>query len=283
VAVADSGTEIGGRVLREAKLPGLAKWGRVQDYRQYQLSQMPNVEIYFDSELSADEILEFGFENVAIATGSRWRRDGVARQHVVPMKISAEANVYTPDDLMEGRIPAGRVVIFDDDHYYMGGVVAELLVRHGASVTLVTPAAFVSEWSRNTLEQFEIHRRLVGMGVDIVLNRSVEEIWSCRVRTACIYSDQPSEIEADAVVLVTCRQPIDHVWLDLKARRSEWGDHGIRSIKVIGDAEAPGPIAWATYAGHRFARELDEPDVGDDLPFRREVTQLAPETRLPRS
>ncbi|WP_170136637.1 hypothetical protein [Mesorhizobium loti] len=46
---------------------------------------------------------------------------------------------------------------------------------------------------------------------------------------------------------------------------------------VIGDAEAPGPIAWATYAGHRFARELDEADIGDALPFRREVTALAAE------
>ena len=46
---------------------------------------------------------------------------------------------------------------------------------------------------------------------------------------------------------------------------------------MIGDAEAPGPIAWATYAGHRFARELDEPDIGDALPFRREVTALAAE------
>ncbi|RUW85066.1 hypothetical protein EOA29_06590 [Mesorhizobium sp. M1E.F.Ca.ET.063.01.1.1] len=39
--------------------------------------------------------------------------------------------------------------------------------------------------------------------------------------------------------------------------------------------KAPGPIAWATYAGHRFARELDEPDIGDALPFRREVAALA--------
>ena len=48
-------------------------------------------------------------------------------------------------------------------------------------------------------------------------------------------------------------------------------------VKVIGDAEAPGPIAWATYAGHRFARELDMPDIADALPFRREVTALAAE------
>ena len=39
----------------------------------------------------------------------------------------------------------------------------------------------------------------------------------------------------------------------------------------------PGPIAWATYAGHRYARELDMPDIGDNLPFRREITELAAE------
>ncbi len=275
VALAEAGTEIGGRVLRESVLPGLAKWGRVKDYRQYQLSQMSNVEIYFDSKLGAEEILEFGFDKVAIATGSRWRRDGVARQHVVPMAIDPAMQVFTPDDLMEGRLPSGRVVIFDDDHYYMGGVLAELLAQSGCQVTLVTPAPLVSEWSHNTLEQGEIHKRLVEQGVEIVLNRGVEEVLDGGLRTACVYSGMTSQMAADAVVLATCRAPLDGVWRDLKAREATWADHGIQSIKVIGDAEAPGPIAWATYAGHRFARELDEPDIGDALPFRREVTQLS--------
>ena len=57
--------------------------------------QRPNVEIYFDSELDAGSILEFGFENVAIATGATWRRDGVSRQHVVPMPIADDARVFT--------------------------------------------------------------------------------------------------------------------------------------------------------------------------------------------
>jgi dimethylamine/trimethylamine dehydrogenase len=64
VVLAEAGNELGGRVARECKLPGLATWGRVADYRQYQLSQMANVDIYFENELSADDILEFGFENV---------------------------------------------------------------------------------------------------------------------------------------------------------------------------------------------------------------------------
>lgn len=79
VAIAEAGAELGGRVARECRLPGLSAWARVRDYRQYQLSQMANVDIYFERRLSADEILAFGFQNIAIATGSTWRRDGVAR------------------------------------------------------------------------------------------------------------------------------------------------------------------------------------------------------------
>ncbi|MDH6231677.1 dimethylamine/trimethylamine dehydrogenase [Mesorhizobium soli] len=277
VALAEAGTELGGRVARECRLPGLSAWGRVRDYRQYQLGQMPNVEIYFDSRLSADDILAFGFQNVAITTGSTWRRDGVARAHVVPMPMDAATPVYTPDDLMDGNVPVGNVVLFDDDHYYMGGVLAELMARQGAKVTLVTPSAYVSDWTRNTLEQGAIHRRLAELGVEIVLNRAVTRIAAGGVATACVYTGAERDIAADAVVLVASRQQNDSIWQDLKARRDEWADNGIRSIKVIGDAEAPGPIAWATYAGHRFARELDEPDIGDTLPFRREVTALAAE------
>ena len=275
VALAEAGTELGGRVAKESKLPGLAAWGRVVDYRQYQLSQMPNVETYFESRLSADEILEFGFENVAIATGATWRRDGVARYHVVPMAISPEMPLYTPDDLMDGRLPSGQVVLFDDDHYYMGGVLAELLAANGAKVTLVTPSAYVSDWTNNTLEQAAVHCRLVEQGVDIRLNRGLDEIKAGSVVTACSYTGRQEEVAAEAVVLVTSRQQSDEAWQSLKARSEAWADAGIRTIKVIGDAEAPGPIAWATYAGHRFARELDEADIGDALPFRREVTALA--------
>ncbi len=274
VALAESGTEVGGRVTLESQLPGLSAWGRVKDYREYQISQQNNVQTYFDSRLSADEILEFGFEHVALTTGSTWRRDGVARYHVKPIPMHQAMPIYTPDDLMAGNLPSGNVVLYDDDHYYMGGVLAELLVQHGAKVTLVTPAAYVSEWSINTLEQAEIHKRLAGMGVNIVLNRAVASIEDSVVQTECTFTSIQSPLSCDAVVLVTARVPVDDVWRELEARANEWSDNGIKTIKVLGDAEAPGPIAWATYAGHRYARELDMPDMGDALPFRREITAL---------
>ena len=274
VVLAEAGTELGGRVARERKLPGLSAWGRVADYREYQLSQMPNVDIYLDNELSANDILEFGFEHVVLATGSSWRSDGVSRHHVVPMASDASVTVCTPDDLMAGHLLSGKVVVFDDDHYYMGGVLAELLVEQGCDVTLVTPSAFVSAWTSNTLEQAAIHAHLVELDVTIVLNRAVSRIEGGQVVSECVFSGREESGAADAVVMVASRVGNDALWQELSARENEWEAHGIKSIKLIGDAQSPAPIAWATYAGHRYARELDMPDIGDELPFRREVTQL---------
>nr|WP_323776883.1 FAD-dependent oxidoreductase [Amylibacter sp.] len=275
VAIAEAGRELGGRVSKECRLPGLSAWGRVKDYRAYQLGQRANVETYFDSRLSAADILEFGFENIAIATGAQWRRDGVSRQHVVPMPIAPDAKVFTPDDLMDGHLPNGHVVIYDDDHYYMGGVLAELLIKSGAKVTLITPSAFVSDWTNNTLEQASIHVRLAELGVEIVLNRGVTQIHRDHVISNCTYTGRTQEFAADGVVIVGSRSGNDQVYTDLLARQSDWGDAGIKTVKLFGDAEAPGPIAWSTYAGHRYARELDGENIGDALPFRREITQLA--------
>ena len=132
----------------------------------------------------------------------------------------------------------------------------------------------VSDWTANTLEQATIHRRLVACGVKIRLNTGIVALHEGRVETNCTYTDARDAIGCDAVVMVTSRSSDDALFHALKARQGDWADAGIRSVKVIGDAAAPAPIAWATFAGHRYARELDEPALGDAMPFRREVTQL---------
>jgi len=275
VTLAEATDHLGGRVHFERALPNLSAWGRVADYRVGQIQKMANLEVYLQSRLDADQVLDFGFAHVCLATGSSWRRDGVGRAHLRPIPIDAAMPLFTPDDIMAGKLPQGHVVLFDDDHYYMGGVIAERLVAAGCSVTLVTPAAYVSDWTRNTLEQGFIHQRLAALGIDIELNRLVTRIDRNRLTTACSYTGDTKEITANAAVLVTSRLGRDELWHALKAREGEWAAHGVQSVKLIGDAAAPAPIAWATYAGHRYANELDEDDIGDALPFRREIAQLS--------
>jgi dimethylamine/trimethylamine dehydrogenase len=274
VALAEAGTELGGRVARECRLPGLSAWGRVRDYRAGQIGKMSNVNVYRDSKLSAEDIQEFGFEHVVIATGATWRRDGIARYNLLPIAIDAAMPVFTPDDLMDGQRPSGHVVIYDDDHYYMGSVLAELLVQNGNRVTFVTPSAKVAEWSFNTLEQGLIQSRLLELGVEVRVTRAVTEVKASGVAATCTYTGRVEEIACDAVLMVTSRLPNESLMLDLTARAAAWADHGIQSVKVIGDAQAPAAIAWATYAGHRYAEELDAADIGDALPFKREVAGL---------
>jgi len=75
--------------------------------------------------------------------------------------------------------------------------------------------------------------------------------------------------------MVCSRTGNDTLYQKLVDKQAMWNASGIQSVRLIGDAQAPGPIAWATYAGHRYARELDSPALGDKLAFRREITALA--------
>ena len=274
VSLAEASKELGGRVTLESKLPGLSAWARVRDYRVGQINKMLNVNIYRDSKLSAADIFEFGAEHICIATGATWRKDAIARFNLLPIAIDSSMPIFSPDDLMAGAKPQGHVMIYDDDHYYMASVLAELLVKNGNSVTFVTPSTKVSEWSFNTLEQGLIQQRLLEIGVDIRVARGLTEIHQAHASLSCVYTGKMNQVECDAVVLVTSRLPNDQLYLDLKSRESEWAAAGVQTVRVVGDANAPAAIAWATYAGHRYAEELDEPELGDRLPFRREVAGL---------
>jgi dimethylamine/trimethylamine dehydrogenase len=179
---------------------------------------------------------------------------------------------------MAGDLPAGEnVVVFDDDHYYMGGVLAELLVKEGRRVTLVTPSARVSNWADHTMEQERIQRRLMELGVELSLSHVLEEAGAGGVRLSCAYTGRPSETACDALVLVTARLPVDDLTTGLAAAGDRVAEAGIQSVVTVGDAYAPGTIATSIWGGRRYAEELDGPPrTGDIVPFKREVVQLAP-------
>ena len=276
VTVAEARRELGGRVVDESRLPGLGAWIRVRDYRRGQIERLANVQVYLDNRLSAADVLESGCSQVVLATGSRWRGDGVGRFHTRPIPVAANAEVLTPDDLMANRMPRGRrVLVWDDDHYYMGGVLAELLAERGYDTLYMTPASEVSTWTRATLEQQLIQTRLLHKGVRIRTFRAVKEVGADHVLAACTFTGEEEAIATDATVLVTARLPEDALAAALEERRSEWHEAGIAELSVIGDAWAPATIAHATYAGRRYAEEFDAPAAaGDRVPFRREISEL---------
>jgi len=284
VTLLEARKELGGRVLRESALPGLNEWRRVMDWRLTQIKKMKNVAMYPSSPMTAEEILEAGAQNIIIAIGATWRRDGVGRTLWKPIEGHDFENVFNPDDIME-NLESGsllpklktqkqasgiHIIIYDDDHYYMGGVLAELLAEQGYKVSIITPAPLISYWSQFTLEQERIQSKLMRLGVKLYPQSVLSEIGNDSVRISNTISDDEIELPCNGVALVTDRTPKSSLYYELKPAL----DAGkINSLRLIGDAEAPNIIAQAVFAGHLAAREFDD-EIVEGTPFK--VERISP-------
>jgi dimethylamine/trimethylamine dehydrogenase len=257
VTLAEAATELGGRVTRESRLPGLAEWARVRDWRVGQIRKLPNVSVYLDSALDAAHVREHGATHVVLATGARWRRDGFGRANDRPVPGCEGEQVLGPDEIMAGRLPPGPVVVFDDDHYYMGNLMAEILGAAGLEVTLVTPAADIAAFTRNTLELERVARHLDRLGVSTLTHHNLVGVEPDHVRLRHVHTGREQTMAAAGVVAVTARLPDETLYHALTSDEAALAGAGIESVTRIGDCLAPGAIVHATYAGHRYARELD--------------------------
>jgi len=268
VMLAEAGRELGGRLLRESRLPGLGSWIRVRDHRSLLLEKHANVEIFRESHLSAADVLEVGAEHVVLACGSDWRRDAVGTFGEGLPAIEGAAAVFTPDEVFADAVPEGPVTIYDDEHYFMGGALAERFARAGRVVTLVTPHHLVSAWTEMTDEQPFVQKQLMDLGVTLILSKRLVAVGAGQATWACVYSGRESIEPAANLVLVTGRLPRRELQDALAARQEDWADAGLLSVTAIGDCLVPSSVADAVHSGHRYARELHDPDAG--RPLRRE-------------
>ncbi len=262
VTLAEAGDELGGRVTRESRLPGLAAWGRVRDWRLGQIRQMANVATYLDSRLTAEDVLGFEANHVLVATGANWRGDGTGRWRKRPFEGAGRPEVASPDDLLarwpDPRLPDGPVLLYDDDHYYLGSALALGLRQAGYPVTLVTPEGRVGQWSQYTEELHFANARLLEAGVEIVTNHFLEVFDGAEARLACVFTGRGAVRPAASVVPVTARTPDEGLYRALATDPVALRAAGIESLRRIGDCDAPATIAAAVYAGHKAARALGE-------------------------
>ena len=247
VTLAEASSELGGRVIMESSLPGLQNWIRVRDYRAYMLSQMGNVDIFLDSDLSADDLVEFNADAITLATGCWWRRDGLGANVRFPVAIDESANIHTPDDIFNGIKLDGDILIYDDDHYMMAGALAEQFLLAGHRVKYLTPATTVSSWTAMTDEQEFIQAKLLSLGIETGFTQKIQLIEDGILHTDCIYRGNDYQHTFDNLVLVTGRTPNDDLFNELKIPANR-----------IGDCLVPSSIADAVYSGHKFAREYGE-------------------------
>jgi len=255
VTIADAASETGGRVLRESRLPGLASFIRVRDYRVQQLSRSPDSDIYLESRMSPEEITAFGADTITIATGATWRSDGVGSTNFLPYTFNTQA--LTPDDLMPQDLKNGSslltaakevmspVVVYDDDHFYIASCLAELLANAGHQVHYVTPLPMVATWTDLTLDQDRIIERMAQL--DIAMHPNTKLTPDGTYRNTLNGSNV--NIEYSHIVFVGARIPNDDIFSKLKSMR-------IANVHRAGDCVSPGTIQAAVLSGRSTAEQI---------------------------
>ena len=258
VTIAEQTGDWGGRVLSESRLPGMATWRRVRDYRVWVLSQMGNVAMFTNSELDAQAALDFGSDHIAIATGARWTRRRYSALEL-PAEPLITPQVYTPEDVYTHQVAGDRLLVFDFDNYYLGGVIAEHLAEQGHQVTYATPAGHASAWTFMTNELPFVYRALAARNVAIHTSTNLMDFDGRRAMLQNLFNAVPTELDVDGLVIVGHREPRDELYQTLSAALP---DNEPPSLHLLGDALAPGAIVHAVHSGHGYARSLVEEESG---------------------
>ncbi len=271
VILSEERDKLGGRVTLESSLPSLSEWVRVKDYREQQFLKLPNVEVYLNSKIDVEDALLTEVDHIVIATGAKWRDDGFGRSNLIGINnLNITNNIFTPDDIMAGRLPTGEVIIFDDDYYYMGPVIAEMLQRAGCRVTFVTTSNMVCSFGNYTSEQPSAQKALINLGVKLIFSQNINSYNGNEVELSCMYTENKSKLKAGSIVMITARLPIDSLYYQLKFLKESGKAESIKSIQRIGDAEAPAPIASAVYSGRKYALEIDD-NLRNQYLWRRDI------------
>ena len=252
VTLAEQTDDWGGRVLRESQLPGMATWRRVRDYRVWALSQMGNVDMFTNSPLDAATLKDFEADHIALATGARWTRRLYSPLEI-PSKPLEGAQVYTPEDVYAGRVSGDRILVFDFDNYYLGGVIAEYLAGQHRQVTYATPAGHASAWTFMTNELPYVYQALERANVAVHTTANLISFDGECATLKNLFHTAETEIQVDAVVIVGHREPNDALYQGLVGQSDA---DNPSSVTLIGDALAPGAIVHAVHNGHLFARGL---------------------------
>ncbi|MBT7150493.1 MAG: FAD-dependent oxidoreductase, partial [Thiotrichales bacterium] len=277
VILAESENQLGGRVLFESSLKGLEAWRRVVDNRVHEILQKNNIEIYKESQLTSLHINELGIKNIFLATGSKWRKDGIGRSRRGPIIGIESVEVFTPEEIIqEEQNIKDSIIVYDDEQGYLAGVLADHLSEKGVDVIFITPASVVSPWTESTLEQKRVQKSLISSGVKIVCNNLIEKIENQIAYLECVFTGASTQISCQSIVMVTERIPNTSLYEQLiNQKPNKKTQPAAINIQLIGDAEAPGLIADAVFAGHLAAQNFEtaETDIQKAL-FMREMPSL---------
>jgi len=240
VSLYERSEELGGQILTAAKAPLRIDFGDAARYYPPQMERL-GVDVHLGTEVTLEMVEQLKPDAVVVATGST---------AVIPDDIPGAdgPNVTEVRAVLDEKVEVGeRVVLASAENHQEGLSTAEFLLDRGHQVMLVTKREVAGEEvEHNTIVM--LMPRVVEKGADLVPGAWVRRIDGTAVTLYSLITGEEWEVEADTVVFAVGGKANDWLYHALRDRVPE--------VKLIGDANAPRRLLYATRDGNRAGKEL---------------------------
>jgi 2,4-dienoyl-CoA reductase-like NADH-dependent reductase (Old Yellow Enzyme family)/thioredoxin reductase len=240
VALWERESVLGGQMHIAAMAAENGAFGNLIDFQTQRLDRL-GVAVTLDKTATAQAVLDFGADVVALATGADAR--------VPEIEGTRAPFVVEGRDVMRGAVETGeRVVVIAREDHMQPLTIAGFLVEQGKDVQLIyqTPAVapVVGKYSIGA----PLAKFAAGGGTLRMMERVVEITQGC-LHTRNVYSGTPGKVENfDTVVLACGGEANTSLYASLADR--------IEQLHVLGDAFAPRRIWFATRQAYELAQQI---------------------------
>jgi len=250
VTLAEALGDLGGQF----RLAGLApRRGQITELMGWYLRQFETlgVEVRYFSPMDEQDIIEFGADDVVLATGSM--PDGLAKQRWLPQVDElpglGNGKVFSCEEVFRDQAQLGKsVIVLDEGGNYRGTGTAWYLADKGHDVSIVTPDPIIgAELTRTTADSL-IRENLARLGAKFILESVIDHWHGDRADIRSLLDDSTTSIEASAIVTATTNVVDNEVELAL-------AETDVR-FHVIGDAAAPRQAPFAFHDGRKIGLAL---------------------------
>jgi len=250
VTLAEALGDLGGQF----RLAGLApRRGQITELIGWYLRQFERlgVEVRYFTPMDESDIVEFGADEVVLATGSM--PDDLARQRWLPeaeqLPGLEHGHVYACEEVYRDQAELGdKVIVLDEGGNWRGTGTAWYLADRGHEVTIVTPDPMIAKELTRTGSDFQIRAALAKFGTRFMLESVVSQWHGDRAEVRSLLDDSISEIEANAIVTATTNTVFNDVEIALAETDTRF--------HTVGDAAAPRQAPYAFHDGRKIGLRL---------------------------
>jgi len=236
------------------RLAGLApRRGQITELIAWYLRQFEQlgVDVRYFLPMDEQDILEFGADEVVLATGSL--PDGLARQRWLPeheqLPGLENGHVHACEEVFREQAELGKsVIVLDEGGNWRGTGTAWYLADKGHEVTIVTPDELIGKELCRTTVDSKIRASLKKLGVSFMPESVIAHWHGDHATVRSLLDGSTQRVDASAIVTATTNIVFNDVELALV--ESDIKFH------LIGDAATPRQAPYAFHDGRKIGLAL---------------------------